>query len=257
MTSMVAGRMAEAAATLIESLDQAQRRIACRPFPDEDGAPPVVLHADRSWRPAARRHGRDPASKRPSAGRDRPVHARLRDRRRDHGARQHPGSARRLVGRLRPRARSRPAALLHHDLRRAGRRRSLGLALRRAPCLAALHDHRRRGRGVDPELSRRRSGRQPAARPASAPSARRRGGSRPRAVQVAGRGKARAGAGRAGGAHGSGRLQPPAPSHRRPDAADPRHLSPAVRGPARRARGRHADPDWRRRSACRRLTSMP
>jgi hypothetical protein len=35
MTSMVAGRMAEAAATLIESWDQAQRRIACRPFPDE------------------------------------------------------------------------------------------------------------------------------------------------------------------------------------------------------------------------------
>ncbi len=36
MTSIVAGRMAEAAAMLIESLDQAQRRIACRPFPDED-----------------------------------------------------------------------------------------------------------------------------------------------------------------------------------------------------------------------------
>jgi hypothetical protein len=36
MTSMVAGRMAEAAAMLIESWDQAQRRIACRPFPDED-----------------------------------------------------------------------------------------------------------------------------------------------------------------------------------------------------------------------------
>jgi hypothetical protein len=36
MTSMVAGRMAEAAAMLIESLDQAQRRIACRRFPDED-----------------------------------------------------------------------------------------------------------------------------------------------------------------------------------------------------------------------------
>jgi hypothetical protein len=36
MTSMVAGRMAEAAAALIESWDQAQRRIACRPFPDED-----------------------------------------------------------------------------------------------------------------------------------------------------------------------------------------------------------------------------
>jgi hypothetical protein len=35
MTSMVARRMAEAAATLIESWDQAQRRIACRPFPDE------------------------------------------------------------------------------------------------------------------------------------------------------------------------------------------------------------------------------
>ena len=33
---MVAGRMAEAAATLIESWDQEQRRIACRPFPDED-----------------------------------------------------------------------------------------------------------------------------------------------------------------------------------------------------------------------------
>jgi hypothetical protein len=36
MTSMVAGRMAEAAARLIESWDQAQCRIACRPFPDED-----------------------------------------------------------------------------------------------------------------------------------------------------------------------------------------------------------------------------
>jgi hypothetical protein len=36
MTSMVAGRMAEAAAMLIESLDQAQRGIACRPFPDQD-----------------------------------------------------------------------------------------------------------------------------------------------------------------------------------------------------------------------------
>jgi hypothetical protein len=36
MTSMVAGRMAEAAAMLIESLDEAQRRIACRPFPDQD-----------------------------------------------------------------------------------------------------------------------------------------------------------------------------------------------------------------------------
>jgi hypothetical protein len=35
MTSMVAGRMAEAAARLIESWDQAQRKIACRPFPDE------------------------------------------------------------------------------------------------------------------------------------------------------------------------------------------------------------------------------
>ena len=36
MTSMVAGRMAEAAARLIDSLDQAQRGIACRRFPDED-----------------------------------------------------------------------------------------------------------------------------------------------------------------------------------------------------------------------------
>ena len=35
MTSMVAGRMADAAAILIDSWDQAQRRIACRPFPDE------------------------------------------------------------------------------------------------------------------------------------------------------------------------------------------------------------------------------
>jgi hypothetical protein len=36
MTAMVAGRMAEAAAVLVESLDQAQRRVACRRFPDED-----------------------------------------------------------------------------------------------------------------------------------------------------------------------------------------------------------------------------
>src|SRR5690606_4038282 len=35
MTSRVAGRMAEAANTLIESLDQAQRKVACRPFPDD------------------------------------------------------------------------------------------------------------------------------------------------------------------------------------------------------------------------------
>jgi hypothetical protein len=35
MTSMLAGRMAEGAAMLIESWDEAQRRIACRPFPDE------------------------------------------------------------------------------------------------------------------------------------------------------------------------------------------------------------------------------
>jgi hypothetical protein len=36
MTSMVAGRMAEVAATLIESWDPAQREIGCRPFPDDD-----------------------------------------------------------------------------------------------------------------------------------------------------------------------------------------------------------------------------
>jgi hypothetical protein len=36
MTRVVAERMAEAAAVLIESLDPAQRRIACRPFPDDD-----------------------------------------------------------------------------------------------------------------------------------------------------------------------------------------------------------------------------
>jgi Protein of unknown function (DUF3500) len=35
MTSMVAGRMAEAAATLIDSWDAAQRRIGCKPFPDD------------------------------------------------------------------------------------------------------------------------------------------------------------------------------------------------------------------------------
>ena len=36
MTAYVAGRMAEAAAMLTLSLDAAQRRIACRPFPDEN-----------------------------------------------------------------------------------------------------------------------------------------------------------------------------------------------------------------------------
>ncbi len=35
MTSLVAGRMAEAAARLIDFLDEAQRKIACRSFPDE------------------------------------------------------------------------------------------------------------------------------------------------------------------------------------------------------------------------------
>jgi hypothetical protein len=35
MTAQVAGRMAEAAAGLIDSLDEAQCAIACRPFPDE------------------------------------------------------------------------------------------------------------------------------------------------------------------------------------------------------------------------------
>lgn len=36
MTSIVAGRMQEAAARLIDSLAPAQRRSACRPFPDDD-----------------------------------------------------------------------------------------------------------------------------------------------------------------------------------------------------------------------------
>lgn len=36
MTSMIAGQMAKAATMLVEALDQAQHRIACRPFPDDD-----------------------------------------------------------------------------------------------------------------------------------------------------------------------------------------------------------------------------
>jgi Protein of unknown function (DUF3500) len=35
MTSMIAGQMAEAAAALLKSLDDMQRKIACRPFPDD------------------------------------------------------------------------------------------------------------------------------------------------------------------------------------------------------------------------------
>ena len=257
MTSMVAGRMAEAAAMLIESSGSGAAPDRVPAVSGRGGAPPLVLHPDRSRRPAARRDAPDPAAQRPPAGRDRPVHARLRHRRPDHGARQHPGSARRLVGRLRPRAGSRPDALLRHDLRRAGRGRSLGLALRRAPCLAALHDHRRRGRGIDPDLPRRRSGRQPAARPASAPPARRRGGPRPRAVQVARRAPARAGAGLAGGAHGSGRQQPPAGS---------RPATGRCRSPTSSASGSKAglpsswptcSRTWKRRSASSKLTSMP
>ena len=86
MTSMVAGRMAETAAILIESWDQTQRRVACRPFPDEDErrlctTRRPITAACRSP-PCARS-----ASERPSATRDRPVHGRLCDRRRNHGAR--------------------------------------------------------------------------------------------------------------------------------------------------------------------------
>ncbi|MEM7025290.1 MAG: DUF3500 domain-containing protein, partial [Pseudomonadota bacterium] len=36
MTSKVAGRMAEAAAMLIESLDRTQQAVACRTFPDNE-----------------------------------------------------------------------------------------------------------------------------------------------------------------------------------------------------------------------------
>ena len=54
------------------------------------------------------------------------------------------------------------------------------------------------------------------------------------------RAPARAGADLAGGAHGSGRQQPPEARGRQPAVADSRHLPPAVRRPARRARGRHA-----------------
>jgi len=36
MTSTIAGEMAEAATMLVEALDQSQRAIACRPFPDDD-----------------------------------------------------------------------------------------------------------------------------------------------------------------------------------------------------------------------------
>ena len=36
MTSIIAGKMAEAATMLVEALDQSQRAVACRPFPDDD-----------------------------------------------------------------------------------------------------------------------------------------------------------------------------------------------------------------------------
>ena len=75
--------------------------------------------------------------------------------------------------------------------------------------------------------------------------------------RVARRAQARAGAGLAGGAHGSGRLQPPEPRARRPAAADRRHLPPAVRRPARRARGRHAVADGGDARRAGKLTSMP
>ncbi len=36
MTSIIAGKMAEAAAELVSALDQSQREISCRPFPDDE-----------------------------------------------------------------------------------------------------------------------------------------------------------------------------------------------------------------------------
>ena len=134
MTSMVAGRMAEAAPVdRIPGSGAAPDRLPA--VSGRGGAPPVVLHPDRSWRPAARRHGPDPASQRSPAGRDRPVHARLRHRRPDHGldnildsSKAGPSTSAASAVATR--------ALLHHDLRRAGGALP-GLALRRAPC--SLH----------------------------------------------------------------------------------------------------------------------
>ena len=87
--------------------------------------------------------------------------------------------------------------------------------------------------------------------------ARRRGGSRPRAVQVARRAPARAGAGLAGGAHRSGRLQPPAP---------PQPATGRCRSPTSSADGSKAglpsswptcSPELEATLGVRRLTSMP
>ena len=90
MTSMVAGRMAEAAATLIESWDPAQREIGCRPFPDDEER--------RLWYYTPTDHGGLPlAAMTPTQHRN--VHrlvasglsqGGLCDRRPDHGARKHP-----------------------------------------------------------------------------------------------------------------------------------------------------------------------
>ena len=152
----------------------ARDRRRAGPVGRRDGrrAPTLVLHPDRSrWPddpPAAARA----AARGDAAGGLRPVPARLRHGGHDHGPGERPRSHRGFRDPVRPRARSRPRPVLPARLRRPGRRRHLGLAVRRAPRLPEQPDRRRRTGLHHAVLHGRRSGVLRAARRRGEPSAR-------------------------------------------------------------------------------------
>ena len=122
----------------------------------------------------------------------------------------------------------RSADVLRAHLRPAVGHRHVELAARRSSHLVELHDHRRRARGDDSAVPRRRSGQLATARAASAAAARRRRGPRPRADPLALRRAARHRRRLATSADRSGRRQPTVVGRRRPTDRATAHLAAAA-----------------------------
>ena len=184
--------MAEEAAALIDSLDDAQRKLALWPFPADDERRLLVLHADRSrWADAWRRW---PSRSIGWCLRWWPADCRrpATSRRRRSWAGERARPARGFTASFeRPRGRD-PLMYFVRFFGVAVVDRHMELATRWPPRLVELHDHRRRAQRLDAVVLRRRSGQLAPARPASAASARRRRGPRPRARPFAVRRPARA-----------------------------------------------------------------
>ena len=201
----------------------------------------MVLHADGPRRSHPGGHDGPPAAAHPPPPRDRSVAGGLRHGRDDHGHRERARPPRVVLGAVGLAPGPRPAAVLRADLRRSRRRgRDVGVAVRRAPRVAALHRDGGSAGRRHAVLLRRRSGQRAAPRaPRAAPPGRHRG-RRLRTARLA-----RPGAARPGG-HLPRRPDRPRPRQPhddhggRPTAVAARRLAGPVRARDRRDARPHA-----------------